>query len=168
MDFSIQLAGLKNGRNEFEYGLDDAFFAAMEGEKILGGTVKAVVVVEKTGSQMRVEASVDGVVKTTCDRCLDEMEVEISNSEEFSVRLGTETCYDDEEMITIAEDDGMLQMGERLYEMCVVAMPIVCMHEEGGCNEKMIEILAAHSAENNDEKKSSDPRWDALKKITNK
>jgi len=168
MDFSIQLAGLKNGNNRLEYGLDDAFFAEMGGEKILGGNVKSVVEIEKTGSQMRVNVTVEGVVKTTCDRCLDEMEISIENQEEFSVRMGAETNYDDEEMVIIGEDDGMLQMGERMYEMCVVALPIVCMHEEGKCNEKMIEILEAHSAGNNNEEKSSDPRWDALKKINNK
>lgn len=167
MDFSIQLAGLKNGNNRFEYELEDEFFAEMGGEKILGGDVKAAVNIEKTGNQMRVDVSVEGVVKTTCDRCLEEMGIEISNSEEFGVCIGGETNYDDEEMITIAEDDGMLQMSERMYEMCVVAMPIVCMHKEGECNEKMIEILEAHSASNNEEK-SSDPRWDALKNIINK
>ena len=30
MDFSIQLAGLKNGNNEFKYELGDAFFADMD------------------------------------------------------------------------------------------------------------------------------------------
>lgn len=167
MDFSIQLAGLKNGNNEFKYELGDAFFAEMGGEKILGGDVKAIVNIEKTGSQMRADVRIDGTVKTTCDRCLEEMEVEIENQEEFGVKVGAETSYEDEEMITIAEDDGMLQMGERMYEMCLVAMPIVCVHEDGGCNEKMIEILEAHSASNNEEK-SSDPRWDALKNIINK
>lgn len=167
MDFSIQLAGLKNGNNKFEYELGDAFFAEMGSEKILGGDVKAVVNVEKTGSQMRVDVRVAGAVKTVCDRCLDEMEVNIENEEEFGVRMGGETSYEDEDMVVIAEDDGMLQMGERMYEMCVVALPIVCVHEEGECNERMIEILVAHSASNNEEK-SSDPRWDALKKINNK
>jgi len=167
MEFSIQLSGLKNGSNEFEYGLGDEFFAEMGGEKILGGEVKAMVNVEKTGSQMRVDVRIEGVVRTTCDRCLEEMEIEIENEEEFGVRMGAETCYDDEEMVVIGEDDGMLKMGERMYEMCVVALPIVCMHKEGECNEKMIEILEAHSASNNEEK-SSDPRWDALKKINNK
>lgn len=167
MDFSIQLAGLKNGSNEFKYELGDVFFAEMGGEKILGGDVKAVVNIEKTGSQMRANVLIEGVVKTTCDRCLEEMEVEIENQEEFGVRVGGETSYEDEQMITIAEDDGMLQMAERMYEMCVVAMPIVCTHKEGECNEKMIEILEAHSVSNNEEK-SSDPRWDALKNIINK
>lgn len=167
MDFSIQLAGLKNGNNRFEYELGDDFFAEMGGEKILGGDVKAVVNIEKAGNQMRADVSVGGVVRTTCDRCLEEMEVEIENDEEFGVRVSSETSYEDEEMITIAEDDGMLQMGERMYEMCVVAMPIVCTHKEGECNAKMIEILEAHSASNNEEK-SSDPRWDALKNIINK
>lgn len=167
MDFSIQLAGLKNGSNRLEYELGDAFFAEMGSEKILGGDVKAIVDVEKTGGQMRVDVRVKGLVKTTCDRCLEEMEIEIENNEEFGVRVGAETNYDDEEMVTIAEDDGMLQMGERMFEMCVVALPIVCVHEEGECNEKMIEILEAHSASNKEEM-SSDPRWDALKKINNK
>lgn len=167
MEFSIQLAGLKNGSNELEYELEDGFFAEMGGEKILGGGVKAVVNVEKTGSQMRVDVRVEGVVKTTCDRCLEEMEVKIENEEEFGVRMGSETSYEDEDMVIIAEDDGMLQMDERLYEMCIVALPIVCVHEKGKCNEKMIEILEAHSASSNEEK-SSDPRWDALKNIINK
>lgn len=167
MDFSIQLAGMKNGNNRFEYELDDAFFSERGSEKIFGGNVKAIVNIEKTGGQMRADVSVEGVVKTACDRCLGELKVEISNREEFGVRIGDETNYEDEELITIAEDDGMLKMGDRIYEMCVVALPIVCTHKEGECNKEMIEILEAHSASNNEEK-SSDPRWDALKNIFNK
>lgn len=168
-DFDIQLLGLKNGCHEFEYRLDDDFFSHFEGDEISGGEVVATVRIEKNMSQFSFVADIEGKVVTTCDRCLDPLEVEIENEEEFAVHVGGVTSTENDELIELSEDDSVLNIAERLYEMCVVALPIVKVHDEGECNGKMIEVLEAHKPEGNiKNENSSDPRWDALKQISTK
>lgn len=168
-DFDIQLSGLKNGCHTFEFRLDDGFFSHFEGDEINGGEVVATVRVEKNMSQFSFVADVEGKVVTTCDRCLDPLEVEIGNEEEFAVHIGGETNTDNEDLIELGEDDSVLNVAERLYEMCVVALPIVKVHDEGECNEEMIKVLDAHQPDGNmKNENSSDPRWDALKQISTK
>lgn len=167
-DFDIQLLGLKNGCHELEFRLDDDFFSHFEGDEIRGGEVKAIVSIEKNMSQFSFVIDVEGKVVTTCDRCLDPLEVEIENEEDFAVHVGGETNTENEELIELGEDDSVLNIAERLYEMCVVALPIVRVHEEGSCNEEMIKVLKAHQPNSDKNESSSDPRWDALKEISTK
>lgn len=167
-DYSVQVKGLKNGRQEMTFKLDDSFFEAFGSQEILGGDVDVVVEIEKNGFQTEFDVNVKGVVKTVCDRCLDPLDIEIENSEEFAVRIGEEACLDDEEMIVLTEQDAVLDLGERFFEMCVVALPTVRVHKEGECNEEMVRIIEAHAPKADNEENTSDPRWDALKKISTK
>lgn len=167
-DYSVQVLGLKNGHQEMRFKLGDSFFEAFEGDEINGGDVDAVVEIEKSGVQSDFRVSVSGVVKTVCDRCLEPLDVEIENSEEFAVRVGETACMDDDELVVLSEQDAVLDLSSRLFEMCVVALPTVRVHEEGKCNEEMVRILEAHAPNSGNEENTSDPRWDALKNISTK
>lgn len=165
-DCSIQLLGLKNGTHQFFYDLDDAFFASFGNPDIVGGNVRATVSIEKSTMQYDFSVSLQGEVVTICDRCLDPLTVTIENNEEFIVRFGSETNLDDEDLITLSEDESVFNIAERLFEMTVVALPLVKTHPEGKCNPEMTAILESHSTQNNNTETSGDPRWDALRKIS--
>lgn len=167
-DFSIQLLGLKNGSHQFFYDLDDDFFASFGNTDVLGGTVKAEVDIEKSTLQYGFVIAVKGMVVTTCDRCLEPLSVNVENREEFVVRFGVETNLDDEEHIILSEEDSVFNIADRLFEMAVVALPLVKTHEEGKCDAEMTAILEAHSVTSDKTETSGDPRWDALKKISTK
>lgn len=161
--FQIALPGLHNGLNEIEYDLDDAFFARFEGEDISSGSVKAEVEVAKGSLQAEFTVRISGDVTTVCDRCLDPLVVHIENEEQFVARVGLTEELENEDSIILSQDNPVVDLSSRLYQMCVVALPLARVHRAGECNEAMIEILRAHEAENNE--KSGDPRWDALKNI---
>lgn len=165
-DCSIQLLGLKNGSHQFFYDLDDAFFSSFDNPDILSGAVNAVVNIEKSPIQYDFSVSLNGELVTVCDRCLDPLTVPIENHEEFILRFGAETNLDDEDLITLSEDESVFNIAERLFEMAVVALPLVKTHPEGKCNPEMTAILESHSTQNNNTETSGDPRWDALRKIS--
>lgn len=168
----ITLTALAVGTHEFEYDLDDAFFASFGNEEVTGGRVHASVTVAKNQLQCDVTVHVEGELVTFCDRCLDPLTVPVENDEEFVAKVGECADDEDEDLVTVAADDPRLCLDSRLYQMCVVAMPIMRVHAEGECNPEMIEILRAHQADASvvadAEEKKSDPRWDALKDIINK
>ena len=82
------------------------------------------------------------------------------------VRRAAESCFDD--LVTVPEDDGVLDTTWFIYEFIALSIPIKHVHAPGKCNRDMIETLAEHSATRSSEgeaDKPMDPRWSGLLKI---
>jgi uncharacterized metal-binding protein YceD (DUF177 family) len=103
------------------------------------------------------------------------MELEISTNDVVRVKFGAD-YQEDDELITIPEDDGVLDVSWRIYEFIALAIPIKHVHAPGKCNRAMIDALNEHLAtrssdEDGDESDEVaddapvDPRWAELKKL---
>ena len=102
-----------------------------------------------------------------CDRCLDEMSQPIAADNRLAVKLGAEYS-DGDDLVTIDENEGILDVSWFIYEFIVLAIPIKHVHEPGLCNAAMIEALEEHSAarsSDEEEVQDVDPRWQALLKL---
>ena len=140
-DIKLNLSTEPLGQHVREYALDDAFFASLDQDEILGGACKATVdmTVRETGASLHV--SVSGTVKVICDRCLDPMDVALEPFEdEVLLKLAPEAGEDDN-AIYVAESDPVFDLGWLLYELIAVRLPVVHSHAEGECNPEMEAIL---------------------------
>lgn len=176
-DFIIDLRRMTVDKVSRHYTLDDAFWAASEYEDITGGEVTADVEITTVGDDFRVRFQIEGTVNVPCDRCLDDMPQPIAVDESLMVRLAKQDEEVDENLITINEMRGTLDVSWIMSEMVAVTIPVQHMHEEGACNPEMMERLAAmqvgtfQSDEENtgdtseDSHQAVDPRWNELKKI---
>lgn len=102
-----------------------------------------------------------------CDRCLDDMPQAIVTDNRMAVKFGDEYSEDDD-LVTVPEDDGVLDTAWFIYEFIALSIPIKHVHAPGKCNRDMIETLAEHSATRSSEgeaDKPMDPRWSGLLKI---
>ena len=75
---------------------------------------------------------------------------------------------DDDEVIIVPEEEGILDMSWFIYEFIVLNIPIKHVHAPGKCNPAMIQMLHEHNAARSseeEEEQTIDPRWDALKKL---
>ena len=147
--YKIAFRGLGEGRHVFDFVLDKSFFDCFEATKGTEGTVNAKVVIMKSLLLMEVEIQIDGVVKAVCDRCLGELDLPVSGR-----------------MQVVTPEDDFLDMGAYLYEAYMLNYPMRVVHEEGGCDEGMQEMLREYVKDENN--KQTDPRWDELKKLINK
>lgn len=175
------------GSNEtFEYRLDNEFFANIDGPEVQRGKVDVIVDVKRTATVYELRFDITGVINIPCDRCLDDMEFEIDTEEELFIKLGQEYIEESDNMLTIPEDEGELNIAWFLYEFIALTIPIKHVHPYGKCNKEMSERLYKMSARRvdeleydgeelpeylddtnigNDEEQPTDPRWDALKKL---
>ena len=83
------------------------------------------------------------------------------------VKLGLE-YNDEDDIITVPEDDAILDLSWFIYEFIVLNIPIKHVHAPGKCNPAMIQMLHEHDAARSsevEEESAIDPRWDALKKL---
>ena len=118
---------------------------------------------------------INGVVDTTCDRCLDPMEIDIEAERELIVKFGSEYREESDEVLVIPEQDGVLDLEWLLYEDIVLSLPMQRLHDEGDCNEEMMEIIhgvqseevdgTAQDAGEDEEESMIDERWAALKEL---
>ena len=128
---------------------------------------RIMIVIKRNGTE--VDFNIEGVVSVPCDICLDDMEQPICADNRLIVKFGKENSEDDE-LVVVREDDGVLDISWFLYESIVLNIPIKHVHAPGKCNRDMMNALEAHSATRSDVESNSavDPRWSELLKIKDK
>ena len=125
----IALDSLELGVHVFDFQLDSAYFDEIENSELLGGEVDVTARLDLRQYDFSLEIAVEGVVQVTCDRCLDEMDVEIDAEE-------SEWDWD--------EQPKKIDLSWLAYELIIVNLPLVHSHQEGGCNPEMDALLQDH------------------------
>lgn len=172
IDTEIQFSGLKSGRYEYEVSLDKAFFEGFENELLSDGDVKYVIVLEKKDRLLTFNFTFSGRVKTICDRCLGDLEIEVSGEEMLCVKFSDTEVSEEEDVVYLPENAYKIDLAQWLYEYVVVAMPMQCVHpddEDGNptCDPEMLKYLVDENEEVGEGEETIDPRWAALKELNN-
>ena len=173
----------------YTYELDDAFFAAIEAPEIQKGHLCVTLDVKKGIGVYHLSFHTEGQVTVPCDRCLDDMEMEVMTDNRLDVKLGAD-YRDDETCVTVPEEDGYIDVAWFLYEFIELSLPMQHVHAPGECNPQMMDALNEHLSRQADDMETdeeayddgedsfppeegdeggqpTDPRWDALKRILN-
>ena len=162
--FKINLKGLTDEVTALDYDLDDQFFEALDGSEVKQGTLHVSVSIRKTSGFFEFQFHTEGTVTVTCDRCLDDMEQPIEANNRLVVKLGAAYSEEDD-VITVLEDEGILDTSWLIYEFVVLAIPIKHVHAPGKCNPAMSQVLEELSADRSSDEASDqpiDPRWSKL------
>lgn len=171
VDTVIQFSGLKPGRYEYEFVLDNAFFETYENDELREGKVDFEVILEKHERMLLFNFSFNGKVKSTCDRCLGELEVPVQGEEKLCVKFSdTETC-DDEDVVILPESAYKIDLAQWMYEYVVVSLPMQKVHPEGVCDAEMLKYIMEERDEETKPAEGdgeTDPRWSALKELLEK
>ena len=163
----IDLKGLKEGANHLTFDLDDTYFKAIDAPEVSQGRVHVSLDIVRTGNDFfTLDFHETGMVLVPCDICLELMEQPIETTQRLEVRLGTENSEEDD-LVTVAEDEGILDVAWCLYEFIALAIPIKHVHAPGKCNPAMVRALEEHSAARSgqEDEQPMDPRWEALLKL---
>ncbi len=169
--FKIDLRGLKQSTLKAEYDLDNKFFADIDGQEFQKGTVKAVVEVTCRRDVFDLTITTAGTVVVQCDRCLDELPVDVDATNNIKVKLG-ETYADEGDVVVIPESEGEINLAWHLYEFIALALPTKRVHAPGKCNAGMSEKLQKYTRRapedeefSDSDSRETDPRWDTLKNL---
>ena len=160
----IDLKSLDYGRTERTLSLDDAYFEAIDAPEVRRGNLSVRLAIDRTSQDaFLLDFHITGTVTVSCDRCLDDMKLPIEAQERMEAKFGEESSEDDA-CVTVAEDEGILDVSWFIYEFIALEIPIKHVHAPGKCNpamiEKLNELSAARSGE--EEENTIDPRWAAL------
>lgn len=165
--FKIDLKGLKDELTQLEYDLDDLFFEALDVSDVQGGALHVSLSIRKASGFFELLLHSEGTVDITCDRCLDLMQQPIVADSRLTVKLGS-TNLEEDDVIYVDEDEGILDTSWLIYESVALAIPIQHVHAPGKCNPAMTKVLEELSADRSGDEESGqtiDPRWEKLKNL---
>jgi len=164
--FDIDLKALTDEVTPLSWELDDQYFNALEEVQVQGGSLHVSGSIRKTVGFFEFLLHTVGTVRIPCDRCLEMMDQPIVADLRLVVKLGAEYNEDDD-IITVDENKGVLNTAWFIYESIALAVPIQHVHQPGDCNDAMMRVLQEHSAARSSDAdaKEIDPRWEALRKL---
>ncbi|MBR4842474.1 MAG: DUF177 domain-containing protein [Bacteroidaceae bacterium] len=166
--YNVELKGLKEKQASYRWTVGQDFFEAVQGEDVRKGNVDVELTVSRQSSLYHLAFVLNGTVTVTCDRCLDDMSLDIETNGEMKVRLGDDFA-DEGDVVVVPEKDGSINVAWYIYEYIALAIPIKHVHAPGKCNKGMMEKLDGHLVgDDNDEPVDSetvDPRWEGLNNI---
>lgn len=171
--YNVELKGLKAETLSMEFTLDNNFFRDIDGEEFQRGLVKAAVTLRKNHNVFDFEFVLNGTVVVPCDRCLDDIEIEVSAENSLRVKLG-ENYADEGDTVVVPEQEGDINLAWYLYEFIALALPMKRVHAPGKCNREMTGKLKKHNCgdyaddDNGTDiaiEREIDPRWESLKNI---
>jgi len=169
----------------FEYKLDNVFFSHIGSDDIQKGKLVVNLTVKKIPTMFEFNFHIEGTIVIPCDRCLDDMDFAVTTHNRLIVKLGKGYAEESDEIVVIPEEEGEINLAWFIYEFIVLTIPIKHVHPPGKCNKTMTSKLKKHLPKNSDDedndfdsaetdediiisdeeedKDSTDPRWDALK-----
>ena len=164
--FDIDLKALASEQTALSWELDNQFFQSLEGAQVQEGSLHVSGSIRKTVGFFELQLHTDGTVRIPCDRCLEMMDQPIETDLRLVVKLGSE-YQENDDIITVNEDEGVLHLAWFIYESIVLAVPIQHVHQPGDCNDAMMRVLNEHSAARSSDADAQeiDPRWEALLKL---
>jgi uncharacterized metal-binding protein YceD (DUF177 family) len=165
--FKIDLKNLKDEVTAFEFTIDNDFFAALDQTEVESGTLHVSLSIRKASGFFELLFHTVGSIDIVCDRCLDLMEQPIETDNRLVAKLGSSYSEDDD-AVTVDEDEGILDTSWFIYEFIALAIPIQHVHATGKCNPAMTQALEELSADRSGDEESTtaiDPRWEALKEL---
>ncbi len=168
--YVIGYKGLSNDLHQFDFKVGDKFFEDFENSEIQKGDIDVHVILNKKTLILEFEFDLHGKVLLTCDRCLDEFEMDIEYHTVLYAKFGEENREETDELLILSLQESDIDLSQYIYEYIHLSLPYKRVHpldKKGNpiCNKEMLKRLEGLSI--NEDKSRNDPRWDDLKRIFN-
>ncbi len=166
-EFNIPFSGLKQGKHEFSYSIDNAFFESFGYDEFNAADLKVEVVLDKRSTVLELEFQAAGTVNVNCDLSNEPFDLPLEATMELVVKFGEEYNDEDDDILILPHGEHQVNIAQYVYEMLVLAVPAKRVHpgvQDGTLKSELLDRLEEmQPKEKDDNKEETDPRWDALK-----
>lgn len=163
-DLIINYEGLKNGKHEYSWEIEEDFFGIAEELDFSNLKIKVNAILQKEENMMFFEFNHAGTVDFSCDLCLEELTFNVEGENKLIIHFGEEETGDGDTMITISRSEYEFDVSSFLHDYIMISLPWKreCAMVGKECNPEMIQKMEEFQNKPTNE---SDPRWDTLKKL---
>jgi len=169
--YSVNIISLSNKAHTFNYEFGDEFFTRYGKDLVQGGKFEAQVILDKHETFIEAGFTIKGQAALICDRSLDTFEHLMTIRKKIVFKYAEEEGELSDEIINITHDTTSLDLGQQMYELIGVAIPIKKLHprfreedDEDDSNVKLVYTSSTDNGSGNDDD-DIDPRWEQLKKL---
>lgn len=170
-EFKIAFAGLKQGKHEFSFELDNEFFESFGYDEFNSSAATATVELDKRSTLMDLHIKGLGSVNVNCDVTNEPFDMPIDATINIVVKFGDRFNDDNEDILILPHGEYEINVAQYLYEAIVLSIPIKKTHpglEDGSLESDVLEKLKELQLSSSDDSEGNldiDPRWDVLKKL---
>lgn len=169
-EYLIPFAGLKVGKHQFDYQLDNTFFEHFDYDEFNDASIKVVVVLEKKSTMLELDFKHKGTVNVPCDVSGEEFDMPIKGKLKLLIKFGEEFNDENEELLILPHGEFEVNVAQYIYESIVVSLPLRRIHpgiKDGSLSEVIEKLNSLAPGENKleEHKGDIDPRWEDLKKL---
>ncbi|MGB5508665.1 YceD family protein [Robiginitalea sp.] len=168
-EFEIPFSGLKLGKHQFDFQIDNAFFDSYQYDEFNEADIKVTAILHKMNTMMELELKAEGWVNVACDLTSEPFNQPLESELELVVKFGEEFNDEDDEILVLPLGSHQFNIAQYIYEMLVLAVPTKRVHPgiaEGTLDSEILKKLEElRPKEIKNEENEIDPRWDALKSL---
>ena len=169
-DFNIPFIGLKDGKHQFEYQIDNSFFKLFDFDEFNETEIKVTLEFHKKPTILELTFNTEGTVDVNCDLTNEPFDQPIEGNLNLIVKFGNEYNNENEEILIIPHREYEINIAHYIYEMIVLAMPSKRLHpgiEDGTLESEILEKLEElqPGTGKKETEEEIDPRWNTLKKL---
>ncbi len=167
-DFVIPFKGLKPGEHDFKFEITKKFFDHFDYGELNQGDIRVKMTLLKEENMLSLLFDIDGYVEVLCDRCGENFRQPLQTRQNIYIKFGDEEYEESDEVYVISQNEYEIDVSQFLYEFINLSLPYRKIHplDENGneqCDQEVLQKLEEIEKDN-----STDPRWDALKKLKDK
>lgn len=168
--YTLPFSGLSEGKHQFDFTVDDRFFAEFETSEVEKGELKIQVELEKRSTYLSLVFSISGTVELVCDRCLENFIYPLESNRKLLVKFSEKQVEDEAEMVYLHPNDFQVEVAQYIYEFVILSLPIRRIHPDGEngeslCDPVMLRKLEELRHHSNTLDEPDDPRWNELRKF---
>lgn len=170
-EYLIPFIGLKLGKHQFEYQMNNTFFERFEYDEFENSAIKVNIVLEKKSTLMELAFKHKGTIHVSCDLTNEMFDLPIKGKIKLIVNFGEEFNDDNEELLILPHGEHQIDIAQYIYEMIVLSVPLKRVHpgiKDGSLKTPVLDKLNELSIKEKKEviqEENTDPRWDKLKKL---
>ena len=169
--YEIRFTALKNGFHYYDYALDSSFFAQFPQSLITQAEIKVRLCLERKTREMVLDFVFNGVIHSTCDRCLSEVAHPVADDTRLLIKIEDEPAENTDQIWYLSDTAWSFQLSNYLYESASLLLPLrfVCLDDrQAACDERLLAWMSGSKSSISQsplDGEKSDPRWEKLKQL---
>lgn len=144
--FSIPIVGFKNGLHHLKFVVNDDFFESFNSSLVDNGHFYIDLKLDKKNDHTELNFFIKGRTTLACDRCLDELELELEGNFGQILKYGVPDS-DADELMYLRPGESSVNVASFIYECICLMRPMVVKHEIiEDCDSTILEKLSSTPA----------------------
>ncbi len=127
-EYLIPFVGLKIGKHQFDYQIDNTFFKNFDYDEFNDVSVKVDIVLEKKSTMLELDFKHKGTVNVPCDVSGEEFDLPIKGKLKLLVKFGDAFNDENEELLILPHGEFQVNVAQYIYESIILSVPLRRIH----------------------------------------